>query len=170
MAGYGKLLSFRLVVLVSFFNAGLFAQGIEVKFRVTDDAMNVLKGATVRLYHLNHLDTVVENAPSVIELPLKQDTYYTIEVELTGFVTKRLGIFTDLHKNMNKKEEYRFFVTLERSKDYESYKDAENVLDYPSYLLEFDTNTGVFNYNEQYYLSTQQAFEKLYRSKREIKF
>lgn len=167
MTGFGKLSVFAIVLY--FMQCCALAGSVVINFRVTDDALNVLRGTTVRLYCLNRLDTVIENAPATVKLELRPETYYTLEVELQGFVTKRLGIFTDIPGESDK-EEYRFFITLEREENYNIYKDAENVLDYPTAIIEFDTNTRVFDYNEQYYLSTRKAFEKLYKSKREIKF
>lgn len=159
------------IMLTGLLSGNVFAQDITVKFRVTDDAKNVLKGMQVNLYQENAQIDSMRKAPSQVTFKLEQNSYYTIEVKLKGFVTKRVGIFTDLAEGEElKKDEYRFQIALERSADYENFEGAEHVLDYPSAIIEFDTNSRILNYNEQYYLSTQQAFERLHRANREIKF
>jgi hypothetical protein len=138
---------------------------ITLKFRVTDDAKNVLKGMTVRLYEGNEIIQEIEKSKSVVEFVLEEKSIYTIEAVLNGFITKRVSVMTDLLDSEMKKDEYRFNIHLERSVDYRGISGAEDVLEYPSAILEFDTNSGIFDYNETYLLSTQKALQNLYKEK-----
>lgn len=146
------------------------SEPITLKFRVTDDAKNILKGMTVKLYEGNKIIQEIEKSKSVVEFVLDEKSIYTIEVVLNGFVTKRVSVMTELLDAEMKKDEYRFNIRLERSADYRGIKGAEDVLEYPSAILEFDTNSGIFDYNETYLLSTQKALENLYKDQKEIKF
>jgi hypothetical protein len=143
---------------------------MELKFRVTDDAKNVLKGMTIRLYDGNDIIEEIKKSKSLAEFHLEKPSIYTIEVALNGFVTKRVSVVTDALPEDLKKDTYRFNIGLERSLDYHGYSGAEDVLEYPSAIVNFDTNSGVFEYNTTYLLSTRKALQKLYHSKEEIKF
>ena len=143
---------------------------LKIKFRLFDAGDNVLKGANIRLYKGNSMIEEIAKSTSIVQLTLEEGNYYTLEVVLNGFLTKRIVINTDLLDAEIKREEYRFEVELERSADYDKYSDTEDVYDYPRAIIEFDTNTRLFKANEEYFLSTKKAFEKLYRSNREIKF
>ena len=85
-------------------------------------------------------------------------------------MTKRVSVVTDALPEDREKDNYRFNIGLERSLDYHGYSGAEDVLEYPSAIVNFDTNSGVFDYNETYLISTQEAFGKLFAKKKEIKF
>ena len=141
-----------------------------LKFRVTDDAKNVLKGMTIKLYDGNDIIEEIEKSKSLAEFHLEKPSIYTIEVALNGFVTKRVSVVTDALPEDREKDNYRFNIGLERSLDYHGYSGAEDVLEYPSAIVNFDTNSGVFDYNETYLISTQEAFGKLFAKKKEIKF
>lgn len=141
---------------------------LKVKFRIVDDAQNVMKGMTVRLYDKNDIVEEIQKAGSVISFELQDETIYTIEVELMGFVTKRVMVVTDLLGDVE--DVYRFEIRLERQVDYRGLRNADDFFEYPSAIIEMDTNSGVFNYNETYLLSTQKAIRELYESGREIKF
>ncbi|MDB9701260.1 hypothetical protein OAA53_00860 [Salibacteraceae bacterium] len=163
-----KLIS---TTLFCFIAAASIAQyPMNLKFRVTDDAKNVLKGMTIRLYDSNEVLKEIEKSKSLVEFKLEKPSIYTIEVELKGFVTKRVSVVTDALPEDHNKDNYRFNIAMERALDYHGYTDAEEVLEFPSAIVNFDTNSGVFDYNETYLLSTKKAFEKLYHSKEEIKF
>lgn len=150
--------------------AGATALPITLKFRVTDDANNVLKGMTVRLYEQNEVVEEIENAKSLVSFELSEPTIYTIEVVLKGFVTKRITVVTNLIENQLDDDVFRFQVRLERSSDYRGISGSEDVLEFPSAIVDYDTNSGLFDYNETYFLSTEKAFQELYEKHKEIKF
>lgn len=161
---------FLLILLSLVALAAAPGEPYQIKFRVTDDGQNVLRGMTVKLYEGNTVVTEIDRAGSVVSLELNAQAYYTIEVELKGFVTKRIGVHTESLPENIKKGKFGFDVAMERMSDYSQYANPEDVLDYPKVILEFDTVSGGFKENETYFISTQQAFERLARSNREIKF
>ncbi len=145
---------------------------IKLKFRIVDEGNNVMKGMTVRLYEKNTIVQEIEKTGSVVEFELIEDAIYTIEVELNGFVTKRVSVIKSLLEEdiSVEKNSYRFKIMLERAVDYRKFDDVEEVFDYPSKLITFDTNSGVFINNETYLLSTKAAHEKMIEEQSRIKF
>ena len=120
---------------------------IKLKFRIVDEGNNVMKGMTVRLYEKNTIVQEIEKTGSVVEFELIEDAIYTIEVELNGFVTKRVSVIKSLLEEdiSVEKNSYRFKIMLERAVDYRKFDDVEEVFDYPSKLITFDTNSGCFH-------------------------
>ncbi|MEZ4721170.1 MAG: hypothetical protein R2813_04755 [Flavobacteriales bacterium] len=164
-----KQLIRTLVLFMFIFTLGLDGMAVlKVKFRILDDAQNVMKGMTIRLYDKNDIIEEIQKAGPSISFELQEETIYTIEVELQGFVTKRVMVVTDLLGDVE--DVYRFEIRLERQVDYRGIRNADDFFEYPSAIIEMDTNSGVFNYNETYLLSTQKAIRELYESGREIKF
>jgi hypothetical protein len=107
-----------------------------------------------------------------VEFELKDASIYTIEVVLKGFTTKRVTVVKDLLEESDQleKDTYKFKINIERAYDYEDFEDADDVLEYPSAVITFDTNSGVFMYNETYLLSTEKAFTDMIESGSKIKF
>ena len=147
-----------------------FALPITLKFRITDDANNVLKGMTVRLYEKNELVEEIQNSRSTVEFQLTETSIYTVEVLLSGFVTKRIAIITEMIEGPIDDDVFRFHVRMERSVDYRGVVDADEVLDFPSAVVDYDTSSGLFDYNETYLISTEKAFRELYDKQKEIEF
>jgi hypothetical protein len=145
---------------------------IKLKFRIVDEGNNVMKGMTVRLYEKNTIVQEIEKTGSLVEFELIEDAIYTIEVELNGFITKRVSVIKSmLEEDISvEKNSYRFKIMLERAVDFKRFDDAEEVLEFPSSLITFDTNSGVFKDNETYLLSTEKAFNKMMEQNRNIKF
>ena len=77
---------------------------------------------------------------------------------------------TNLIENRLDDDVFRFQVRLERSSDYRGISGSEDVLEFPSAIVDYDTNSGLFDYNETYLLSTEKAFQELYEKHKEIKF
>lgn len=163
------LLSVLLVILIGVMG---YANDIKLKFRIVDEGNNVMKGMTVRLYDRNEVVEEIEKAGSIVEFDLKDASIYTIEVLLKGFTTKRVSVVKDLLEDSEQleKDTYKFKINIERTMDYEDFEDADDVLEYPGAVITFDTNSGVFMYNETYLLSTEKAFTEMIESGSKIKF
>lgn len=158
-----------LVVLIGVMG---YSNEIKLKLRIVDEGNNVMKGMTVRLYDRNEVVEEIEKAGSTVEFELKDASIYTIEVVLKGFTTKRVTVVKDLLEESDQleKDTYKFKINIERAYDYEDFEDADDVLEYPSAVITFDTNSGVFMYNETYLLSTEKAFTDMIESGSKIKF
>lgn len=135
--------------------------GVKVKFKVMDEAGAALKGATVKLYKMNQLVMVDEEAAATTKWSLDRDSYYTIEVSMAGFVTKRIGIYTRVNEDQLEENRFDFFVELESSNKYKQYAHPEDVLDYPSAIVEFKEDDGQFGANRTYWISTRRDFAAL---------
>jgi hypothetical protein len=159
-------------ILIALLSLSAYSDDIKLKFRILDEGNNVMKGMTVRLYDRNEVIKEIEKAGTIVEFDLKEASIYTIELELRGFVTKRMTVVKDLLTDSDQleKDTYKFKINIERAVDYEDFEDAEDVSDYPGAVITCDTNSGVFKYNEAYLLSTEKAFTKMIDSGRDIKF
>ncbi|GAB4384429.1 MAG: hypothetical protein Kow0075_16430 [Salibacteraceae bacterium] len=143
---------------------------IKIKFKITDEDFNILKGARVVLYCENEVEQVIESAPSSIKMFLESGHYYTLEVSLPGFITKRIIFRTDIDEQYITDDDYKFEIGLERAAKYRKFQNPDRVLEYPIAIIEMDTVEGRFDYNEKYYKSTRQDYEQLLKSIREINF
>lgn len=65
---------------------------VRVAFKIIDHQGHSLTGTTVKLYKMNHLVMVEEQAPTLLKWMLEEGEHYTIEVSGAGFITKRMGI------------------------------------------------------------------------------
>lgn len=143
-----------------------FAIPVKVKFRVLDDNGEAIKGATVRVYDHNKLIGIKENAPAKVVWKLESDSYYTIEIALEKYVSKRIVIYTEVDDDVEEILDNRFvfFVELEHQSKYAKYENADDVTDYPSAIVEFNIHEGVFDYNEKYWISTRLHYRQLRNS------
>jgi len=139
---------------------------VKVKFRVIDINRDAIKGATIRVFDNNKLIGVKEDAPAKVVWKLESDSYYTIEIALENFVSKRIGIYTNVDDDVEEILDNRFvfFVELERKSRYAKYKNSDYVTDFPSAIVELNIREGVFNYNEKYWISTRMHYRKLRNS------
>lgn len=153
-----RLFTTLFIALIAF---GAQAEAVKVKFKVLDADGNAMKGATVKLFKLNKLVMVDQEASSTTKWELEKDSYYTIEVSMSGFVTKRIGIYTQVDEDKLEENKYDFFVELESVQRYREYKNPEYVLDYPSAILEFKESEGTFGFNENYWKSTRKDYAAL---------
>ena len=75
---------------------------------------------------------------------------------LQGFVTQRIAVVTELLSETQVLDDsYKFNFRLERLTNYNGLDGSDEVLKYPSAIIEFDTNSGGFDYNSTYLLSTE---------------
>jgi len=157
------IISLFLLIVISVTS---FAIPVKVKFRVVDENGDAIKGATIRVYDNNKLIGIKEDVPAKVVWKLQSDSYYTIEIALDKYVSKRLGIYTKVAEDVEEILDNRFvfFVELEHQSKYTKYKNSDEVTDYPSAIVEFNIHEGVFDYNEKYWISTRLHYRQLRNS------
>ena len=140
---------------------------VKVQFKAIDEAQNLLRGMEIRLYKENVLVDEVCDAPTKVKLALDDSAFYTIEIALETFITKRIVIDTEHLDEIKRKNQLKFEVELHREEDYKHLEAYQEVFDYPAVMIEYDTLSNDFIYNEEYRINTRNAIERmLIQSKR----
>lgn len=122
------------------------------KFKIVDENGDKLKGCAITLYEGNKVVESTEDASSKVKYFLKGDSYYTIEVKQNGFVTKRIAFDTRVNDVVPETNTFEFFIELQSAEKYAGVdeQEAEDVLDYPITIIEFDAESELFDYNYDY--------------------
>ena len=133
---------------------GVLSAQVDVftKFRIVDENGDKLKGCTVTLYEANEVVENETDASSKVKFFLNGDTYYTIEIKREGFVTKRIAFNTQVRDMVPETNTFEFFIELQSEENYAGAdpQEAEDVLDYPITIIEFDEESELFDYNYDY--------------------
>lgn len=155
------------IFVLLLFSVQSVAIPVKVKFKILDENGGALKGSTIRIYDNNRLIRMEENAPSKVVWKLESDSYYTIEISLNKYVSKRIAFYTNVDDQVEDILDNRFvfFVELEHQSKYAKHKNADYITDYPSAIVEFNSAQGVFDYNEKYWISTRLHYRQLENSK-----
>lgn len=135
------------IFVMLLFSVQSMAIPVKVKFKILDENGEALKGSTIRIYDNNRLIRMEENAPSKVVWKLESDRYYTIEISLNKYVSKRIAFYTNVDDQVEDILDNRFvfFAELEHQSKYAKRKNADNIVDYPSAIVEFNSAIGVFD-------------------------
>jgi|GEM_PF-523947 len=152
-----------------FLFSSAFSNDIElkIKFKVSDEQGEKVNNIEVRLFKGNHLVSSFESNASV-KLKMKSNSLYTIEVKHNDFLTKRIAVNTVLDLDTMYSNQYEFYLELEDRDKYAEIETADDVLDYPAALIEFDLESGEFDFNRAYSQSTFFARNELKKQKEAI--
>lgn len=102
-----------------------------------------LKDVSVLLYQGNDLIST-QKWSKKFEYDLDMEKYYTMELVKDGFITKRIAIST--FEGDKGAEPFMFVMELFEKRDGVD----ESELDFPSAIIEYKKNKGVFSFNVPY--------------------
>ncbi len=127
-----------------------------------------LSDVTVTIYeHNQKVKTLQTNWLGKIDLELRKNSYYTAEVTIPGYYTKRVAIDTDMPYDASPPV-FKFQVDLiektDQMKELLSRKEKA-LFDYPSAIVDYDQRSGKMDFNLEYtYSYHTDAQELLIRS------
>jgi hypothetical protein len=154
-----------LVILLQFVVFGLSAGNHSRKDSVTtnvclevvgialDQRDQPINGVTVTLYKENseqewtEVTSVTYHEHSFL-FSLEANEYYTIEVSKPGFVTRSIGISTQLPTTVSLKEMFKYEFEVSLFKEKKGVDDY--YLDFPVALISYDSKHDVFDNNNAY--------------------
>ena len=139
---------------------------VKLRFEVLDDKGEPIKETWVTVYRNNQVIYQHFYKRSTIRLTLVDwnDDYYTLEVKKDDYLVKRVGFRTDMTDNeleMILDNRFKFYIELERTSKYVHFEDPESFTDYPAVIMEFDSDEGVFDYKQTYWVSTKRDYARL---------
>lgn len=141
------------VVLFLFSYSGLAAQHVDdelVCLEVVGIAMHnkePLDGVNVTLYQENE-EMEMQEVTNVsyhehsFMFKLQRNSYYTIQIAKTGFVSRMIAVSTRLPENVTADPVFRYEFEVELFKEKKGVNDY--YLDFPVGLIDYDVKKGVF--------------------------
>lgn len=153
-----------LVVTVLYLGLGLYAQDqVFAKFKIVDEKGEQLKGCKVTLYEGNDVAEIKEKTKAKVKLYMNLDQYYTIEVKMKGYATKRIAFDTRIGDEVLDRNVFDFFVEMQNINQYVGAPNSEDVLDYPITVIQYDEGSELFDYNSEYTRNSVAAVRELKR-------
>ncbi|MEQ9186618.1 MAG: hypothetical protein RLP15_02720 [Cryomorphaceae bacterium] len=146
-----------LILLFAFFamSSTALAGKVVLKFKVVDENDIRIANVEIKVYKGNNLFHTELTRVGKAKIGLPTGEYYTVEIAHKGRVTKRIIVDTRSEDGLFGSYDYHFYVELDRSEVYNGYAKADDFLDYPVTLIEFDPNEMELDYNATYMRSTR---------------
>lgn len=117
-----------------------------------DEYNNSIDSVEVRLYKQStvvkkNIITTIDQEYKNFDFTLEVNQYYTVEVSKPGYVTRRIGFYTDLPSNVILKPlfYFEFDLVLFKEKKMDDY-----YLDFPIALIYFNKKSGTFETADKY--------------------
>ncbi len=120
-----------------------------------------MKGVSVKLYEGNELVSTKKWSYK-FNYELKLETYYTMELEKSGFITKRIAIST--FEGDKGAEPFMFVMELIEKKD--AIEDVDS--DFPSALIEYKKDEGEFDFDEKYAKNLKKEQKEALKKKKDF--
>lgn len=126
---------------------------LEVLGIALDEKDQPINGVEVKLYKENdemewtEITSVYHHEHSFL-FKLEANQYYTIEVSKQGFVTRTVGISTNIPSNVSLKQLFRYEFEVSLFKEKKGMDDF--YMDFPVALISYDTKNDVFENNYAY--------------------
>ena len=157
--GNSKILHVIIILLLSGLYNFSYSQKDEVlyKFVITVSSQeDPIPEAEVRVFDKNEvLSTTYSDKKGKFEVLLLKDSKFTVEISKEGYYPKRILFITEVTPGVGKLPALKLeaeLISLEVYKDIESTTpEATSILDFPSFIIEYDDDLDDFTYREAYY-------------------
>lgn len=152
-----------IVTLLSFGFAS-FATPVLIKFEVVDSVGNTIPNTVVNVYAGNQKIETQRSRSGKFKLEVESTDYYTLEIISENCVSKLIVFDARADEKLLWDNVYALAVEMEKAQELQSIPNADYFLDYPSAIVSFDEELGVYKFSATYSESSKQHREDIFAS------